>query len=382
MQRLQSNTNNKNISFLTKDIKLPQPDPEGLDDKSSKKIVGWGKEYPLDAVMIRSDVRTVAEVMRRIHKDRYILDPEYQREFLWSAEKQSKLIESCLMRIPLPVLYVAENSNGLITVVDGLQRLSTFKNFLDGKLKLTGLGHSHPLNGKKVTDLPEYQIERIEDTQLILYILDSKAPEVAKLDIFQRVNSGVPLSRQQMRNAIYCGPATIWLRQAVSNKSFLTATSFSLDSKSMRDREAVNRFVSFSMLNWERIYNGDMDSFLAAGLLELQEIDEEKRNKLLTKFVKSMNFNFGLFGEHTFRRSLVENGDKTVINISLFDVLSVTLSKVSQENYNQFKLDIGKIIRDTIKNEQFIGSITRTTNSKKAVYCRYSIMEKALRKYL
>ena len=90
------------------------------------------------------------------------------------------------MRIPLPVMYVAETRNGLIIVVDGLQRLSTFKNFLDGNLKLTGLGKRHPLNGKKVQDLDEHLIERIEDTQLNLYILDPKAPEVAKLDIFQR----------------------------------------------------------------------------------------------------------------------------------------------------------------------------------------------------
>ena len=124
-------------------------DPEGLDNASG---YGWG-DYPLDAVFVRTEQRTVGEVVKRIQNKRYILDPDFQRDFVWPNVKQSKLIESCIMRIPLPVFYVAEAPDGRIIVVDGLQRLTTFARFLGGELKLTGLvsgqnAGSHELEGK------------------------------------------------------------------------------------------------------------------------------------------------------------------------------------------------------------------------------------------
>lgn len=168
---------------------------EGYDETGSSTLED---HYVLEDVMVRTETRTVIETVRRINAKRYKLDPDFQRDFLWSQNKQSKLIESCTLRIPLPVFYVAEDIEGRITVVDGLQRLTTFVRFLNGELKLKGLGKNHPLEGKYFDNLPIHLQERIEDTQLTLYILDKSAPEAMKLDIFDRVNSGVPLSKQQM----------------------------------------------------------------------------------------------------------------------------------------------------------------------------------------
>src|SRR3954454_4555342 len=78
---------------------------DGLDD--ALRSPSWG-DYPLDSVFVRREDRTVAEAVKRINNNRYVLDPDFQRMFVWSPAKQSKLIESCLMRIPLPVFYVAE----------------------------------------------------------------------------------------------------------------------------------------------------------------------------------------------------------------------------------------------------------------------------------
>ena len=205
--------------------------------------------YPLNDVMVRSETRTVANVVERIKRKRYFMDPDFQRDFVWEPSKQSKLIESCLMRIPLPVLYVAESrDDGRIVVVDGLQRLTTFVRFLGGKFALTGLGRGNQLNGKRFSDLQIHLQERMEDTQLRLYILDKGAPPRAQLDIFERVNSGAVLTRQQMRNAIYNGSGTCWLSNMAKEKIFLTATGRSLNAKTMRDREAINRFAGFCLL--------------------------------------------------------------------------------------------------------------------------------------
>lgn len=131
-------------------------DPEGLDYPVQSD--GWGGQYPLDSVFVRTEQRTVREVVRRIKSERFELNPDFQREFVWPPEKQSRLIESCLMRIPLPVFYVAEAArDGRIIVVDGLQRLSTFRRYLDGEFRLAFSGSEdappHPLEGEEVRRL-------------------------------------------------------------------------------------------------------------------------------------------------------------------------------------------------------------------------------------
>jgi hypothetical protein len=102
----------------------PQNDVEDVEGLENAHSDGWG-DYPLDAVFVRTETRSVAEVVKRIENKRYILDPDFQRDFVWPILKQSKLIESCVMRIPLPVFYVAEAKDGRIIVVDGLQRIGS-----------------------------------------------------------------------------------------------------------------------------------------------------------------------------------------------------------------------------------------------------------------
>lgn len=162
-----------------------------LSNDSEEQIEGLGEldvlettdDYPLDDIMVRSETHTVGEAVKRIEGNRYLMAPDFQRDFVWKLTSQSKLIESCIMRIPLPVLYVAEGFDGRITVVDGLQGLTTFVRFIQDKLKLTSMGNGHPLDGKRYSDLSVNLQERVEDTQLTLYILDKNAPPRAKLDI-------------------------------------------------------------------------------------------------------------------------------------------------------------------------------------------------------
>ena len=266
--------------------------------------------FPLDLMLIRTNIRTVNETINRIDQDRYILDPDFQREFVWDNKQQSKLIESCILRIPLPVFYVADREDGKTIVVDGLQRITTFKRFVEGKFKLTGLDGNSELLGKKFDDLSIKYQERILDTNLTMFVLDAKAPARAKMEIFERVNSGTKLSRQQMRNALYSGKATEWLKSASEESAFLDATQKSLNRKTMRDREAVNRFVSFYLIGFENYPHGDMDGFLANGLEQLGNLSKVEREKLHILFCLSMKLNFELFGIHSFRKSIGYKDDK------------------------------------------------------------------------
>lgn len=368
--------------MATRDRTTPDEEPEGVDVSTSD---GWG-DYPLDSVFVRTETRTVAEVVRRIDADRYVLDPDFQRDFVWPPPKQSKLIESAVMRIPLPVFYVAEGADGRIIVVDGLQRLTTFSRFLNNQLRLVGLASgedgkaSHALEGKFYRDLPLNLQERVQDTQLTMYILDSKAPERARLDIFERVNSGEPLTRQQMRNALYNGPATAWLKQAAASDEFRLATADSLNAKTMRDREAINRFCAFRLLGWQSYKTGDMDGFLAEGLTRLAAVPAPARDELMDHFRAAMRLNRELFDGHAFRKSLVRPTEaRAVINISLFEVCAVTMSDPGVFAATGEDRDhICRAVKRLVDDPSFARSITYSTNSTAAVRHRFNAMSDAL----
>ena len=359
----------------------PDGEPEGLGTTHS---AGWG-EYPLDAVFVRNDTRTIGEVVKRIRAKRYDLNPDFQRDFVWPADKQSRLIESCLMRIPLPVLYVAEDKDGMIIVVDGLQRLSTFRRFLDNELKLSfsKIGEEdpkHPLEGKYFKDLELKLQERVEDTQLTLYILDAKAPERARLDVFERVNGGEPLTRQQMRNCLYNGPATRWLKRCAESATFLSATGGSLRTKTMRDREVVNRFCAFAVNGWERYKSDEMDSFLAEALVTMNKMPPKELDQLEVRFQRAMKINEDLFKKHAFRKSLRTENDayRSALNIALFDVCSVVLSSLDERTISKRAAVIKSSISALLGDEEFNSSITYATTGKKQVGNRFKKMEMKL----
>jgi len=356
----------------------PTEEIEGLGNPADLDAA----DYPLDDIMVRSETRAVIEVVKRIRRERFFMAPDFQRDFVWDPARQSKLIESCVMRIPLPVFYVAEGKDGRIVVVDGLQRLTTFVRFISDKLKLTRLGKEHPLNGKRFSELPVNLQERIEDTQLTLYILDKNAPQRARLDIFERVNSGSVLTRQQMRNALYNGAGTRWLAKMAKGKAFLDATGKSLNRKTMRDREAVNRFAAFHVLGHTAYENGDMDEFLARAIECLNSKDEEWLKRLGRRFILSMRNNHAIFDRHSFRKSLAWNQDqRSVINISLFDVMSTMLSVIPSAAVKRDKRQIGQHVVALVNDSAFDQSITYSTNSTSQVQARFRMIAKWLARY-
>lgn len=345
---------------------IESEDIEGLDDNAELSL----GDYPIDTVLIRNEPRTVFDVIRRIEKGGYVMDPDFQREFIWPEDKQSKLIESVLMRIPLPVFYLAENSRGQMVVVDGLQRLSTFQRFLNDDLKLK-LKNQSELDGKKFSDLHPKLQNRVEDCNLILYLIDSKVPAQALLDIFERVNSGVPLTRQQMRNCLYMGKATRFLKEEANSSLFKKATGDSLTQKTMRDREFVNRYVAFKTLPLNE-YKGDMDDFLAKALENINKNENISIEKISNDFRRSLKNNITIFGKHAFRKYSDKNSTRSVINASLWDVMSVVLSEIPEQIVESRKKSIEKSVLNLFSEDNFSQSITLGTSQVNKVKYRFA----------
>lgn len=339
---------------------------EGLDSEKQS----WG-DYPLNDVLIRDDTRSIYETLRRIKQGNVIMNPDFQRDFIWPNDKQSKLIESVMMRIPLPVFYMAENDEGKMIVVDGLQRLSTFQRFADDDLPLS-LNDREDLHRKRFSDLPPKFQNRFEDFKLVFYLIDSKVPERARLDIFERVNGGVPLTRQQMRNCLFMGSATQFMKEESQTEIFSQATGGSLNRKTMRDREFVNRFCAFQILGYES-YNGDMDDFLARCLQEMNGMSESTLSDLSERFRQSLANNLHLFGRHAFRKHTPEQNWRSVINASLWDVMSTGLSGCDESLVEKMAVPLRREIYGILEDEEFINSITYSTNSTVKVQRRFDM---------
>ena len=339
----------------------------------------WG-DYPIDDLLIRNESRTIYDVIRRIDKGFYVMNPEFQRDFIWPEDKQSKLIESVVMRIPLPVFYMAEDNEGRMVVVDGLQRLSTFNRLLKGELKLN-LPDRKELHGRKFSDLKPKFKNRIEDCNLIFYTIDSKVPERARLDIFERVNSGVPLSRQQMRNCLYLGEATRFLKKEAQTEIFRDATSGSLNSKKMRDREFVNRFCAFRIFNIDE-YRGDMDDFLAKCLHRMNKMKESELSRLSAEFRQGLANNFMLFERHAFRKRAREQSRRFVLNASLWDVMSTGLSRYSEDRVRAHADPLRDAIDGLFEEEDFNTAITYSTNDTGRVRVRFRMTRKIFEEVL
>ena len=341
---------------------------EKLEGISPAEDATWG-DYPIDTLLIRNEMRTVYDIVRRIEKGSFIMNPDFQREFIWPRDKQSKLIESVIMRIPLPVFYLAEDDEGRMIVVDGLQRLSTFRDFLDNKLTLD-LKDRKELHGKKFEKLSPKLQNRVEDCNLVLYVIDAKVPDRARLDIFERVNGGMTLTRQQMRNCLYNGKATRFLKKEATSKLFLKATGGSLRASTMRDREFVNRFCAFR-INPESEYRGDMDDFLAKALKKMNKMTEEELERLSSTFRNSLRNNYMAFNKHAFRKHTSSSQSRSVINASLWDVMTNGLCEYSEGIIEANIRNLQSGFYQLMEDEGFIASVTYGVNDMKRVRTRF-----------
>lgn len=387
----------KSRSTRTKPTRKPRSVPlatgrkQANDQIEGDEVPEGIENYPLDDLLIRTESRAIQDVLRRIKNKQIDLDPEFQRAFLWNQEEQSKLIESVLMRIPLQVFYFAENEDGNLVVVDGLQRLTTFQRFYSDELKLE-LKARDQLHGKIFSDIDAKLQIRFEDGQLTFYIIGSKVPERVRLDIFERVNGGTPLTRQQMRHAIYSGESTRLLTRLAAMDLFKIATGGALNSednvREMKDREAINRFLAYFLLGWRLYLDTNYDDFLARALRETNDRIRDKqaidrsltREKATNAFVTSMKMNVEIFGKHAFRKSLeAPKGHRSAFNLALFDVFSTTLGRYDEHTLTQTKAKmIHTATTKLLNKKRFHDAVSFATLKASNVQIRFEMVEEML----
>lgn len=338
---------------------LPMDSDEGYmaDEGEPTKFI------PSDVNIIQTPTN-ISNVMDRLDNGEFDLSPAFQRHSdLWNEEKQSQLIESLMLKIPLPAFYFDASSEDKWVVIDGLQRLTAFQNYLVGnrqadgtnlKYSFKGMQYLTDFNGKTFDDLPRQYIRRIKEASIVAYTVIKGTPDEIVFNIFQRINTGgVQLTDQEIRQALYPGNGTNLLKELAERKEFKEATQYAVRPERMLDREYVLRFISFTELEYKKEYKGNIDSFLIKGLKHLNGFGEKDIVRVTEKFIKVMNACQEIFGIYAFRK-YNNKFRRGPINKAIFEIWAICFGELNQEQLTKIKVKrddfltgFGELLADT-----------------------------------
>lgn len=352
-----------------------------VEEEVDENINDSSEISPFNPEDISIDTRVfpMDALIRRIQQGSIILNPDFQRQEVWTPEKKSQLIESLMLNIPLPMFYVASDEDGILTVVDGLQRMSTIRDFVLGKeyldsqneetgrrnedlrgygFKLKNLEFWSDYEGYQFNMLPPKLQNRILETQFQFTIINPGTPEEVKRNIFKRINTGgLPLSSQEIRNAIYAGQATELLNEMSQVESFRNAIGNSVRSIRMEDKELILRFLSFMVRDFEDYRTQTIDKWLGDTMIILNampkldtrefkrmlaarkeetpmHINVLSKDSFINYFDTAMQRCHALFGSHAFRKSY---GGQTrrPINRCLFEMWAYIMGRYTDKEFEQ-----------------------------------------------
>lgn len=371
--------------FDDNDIEVINEDVE--PDSEEEIIAGDIMVSPFDPtkIDIKMDRITVDSIVKRIRNDELEFDSSFQRKAgLWKDIQKSQLIESLLLRIPLPAFYFDANNEDKLQIIDGLQRIGTIKEYVvEESFALKGLEFLRDFEGLKFSKLPRSMQRRIEETNLNAYFVNPSTPTNVKFNIFKRINTGgLVLTAQEIRNALFQGQATEFLLEMSKNQDFISATARSIKSERMLDREFCLRYVVTTQIGFED-YDGNFENYLNSGMEYLGKASQSELDDVRKSFSYCMKRNGELFGTFAFRRLNAEQR-RGPINKALFEVWSYVLTKMSDEDFILLKSKKNDFMKEYMKlcNDYFFVNDIKSTdrNSLKNKFIKVqSLVEKVIR---
>lgn len=319
--------------------------------------------------------KSVSDLVRMARDEDIILNPEYQRNYVWDNKKASLLIESILLNIPIPVIYASEEEDSRWNIVDGLQRLTALRRFFDNNFKLSGLKVLSELNGLKYEDLNPKAKRVLSNGNLrVILIFNDSHPEI-KYDIFMRLNSGsVKLNEQELRNCLYRGSLNDLIKQLVKNPKLLNILGLKSPHKRMVDCEMILRYFAFSD-NFDeenmtiKNYKGATKTFLNAFFASNQNIGLDKIDELKIKFNNVIDSVYEVFGDKAFRK-LNDDGFETKINKAIMDVIMISFEQYTFEEIKEKKAEILTLYKKKLDEPDFNMAVTQGTSDTKVLEYR------------
>lgn len=362
-----------------------------MDDKN--KIEGVNPPFSTKNIKITNAPITLFSLIDKLRYDEIDLNPDFQRNAdLWNNKQMSRLIESILLKLPLPVFYFDVKDDEKWIVVDGLQRLSTLKKFVlekekKKKLKLKDLEFLTDLNGKTYADLDRPLQRVIDATQVITYQIEAQTPIEVRYSIFNRINTGgISLNQQEIRQALnQKNNGVTFLKELSEETVFKEVVGAS--SKRMRDREIILIFFLFKLGIFEKYQYSKIQKYLDKTMEKLDTIvDEEKLESLKQDFLNVLNFSIEVFGEnHKFSLSMFDDNStkKSPFNQSIFDIITVCFDEIeNKELFLEQKEKFVEGFKLLLQDEVFYESLTKATSDKKVIDIRFEKMRKLIKEVL
>lgn len=355
-------------------------------------------DTPLEIAPERREVKTdkldlpVETLHTWVKRGKMELQPEFQRKFVWNKAKASHLIESLILEIPIPVIYVAEDAKKMYEVVDGQQRLTSICSYLDGKFpdgddfKLSGLQVLKELNGKALKSLTNEYQEKILGATLRLIVIERESDPDVKFEVFKRLNLGaMQLNDQELRNCVMRGSYNDLLKDLSSNRHLLKIMGLDEPHYRMKDRELILRFFAM-WRNTHLKYKGPMKQFLNREMETYRNAAESELIKMRKVFEKSIEMAFAVFGNQAFRRfnagkASSPNGswEKNKLNLALWDTLLYTFSYYDKSQIIPIADSIREEFLDLMTTDHtFVEYITSTTDKAERVQYRADVWRQKL----
>lgn len=310
------------------------------------------------------------------------LNPDFQRKYKWDQDgwqRSSKFIESCLMRIPLPSCYFAEDNDGNHIVIDGVQRLTTIQKFFKDEFSLEGMTTFRELEGKKFSELGSLRSE-LESTTIRCIVLRKENPKALIREIFSRLNQGaVKLSDQEIRHALYPGGFDDLLNElgeieAIKNFGLAEATTVKRDSR--EPDEQVLRFFAFYDDGFAENFNNTLKEFLDDQMEKFSALEEGDLNEMREVFKSSLQKCEQIFGDDAFTNPTVRRRRKGLVH---YDILMPTIGKLSNDVVNEKAEEIRQAWEDLCSSNEYRRTLSGGLQNKSSVVKRRDSWSKLLK---
>ncbi|MBR4758206.1 MAG: DUF262 domain-containing protein [Bacteroidaceae bacterium] len=336
-------------------------------------------------IRTQSSDSEVFAMYTKYKKGRLNVQPDYQRKYVWDSKKASLLIESILLGIPIPLIYLADEGNGVINVIDGQQRLTSLFSFIDGsfpdgkKFKLTGMNVFTELKGKTFAELDGNLQDKINEYPLRVITFTSDSDPDLQYEIFSRLNTGsVALNDQELRNCIYRGRFNEFIKELALDKEFQSLLGLKAPHTRMKDVELVLRFVGFYTESYIN-YMPPSKKFMNEVMRKNRNADDTTLRKIREAFKKAVLNTKTLLGDKAFRRFVrgtesIHDGkwDTNTLNVSLYEILMDSMARIDTPVLMRHLDAIREAYINMVSsNEDFINSITRASADKNAVTTRF-----------
>lgn len=383
---------NENNIFVLEDASIFEESAEVIEERllglseewMSEQAQGFESEakenditqpgYGPDDIFVENKPFSLKQINDLIDEGDIELSPDFQRNFIWDNTRQSRLIESIFLGLPLPSIYLSQYVDGRLTIVDGLQRIMTIRRFLRNELRLNNLEYIKECNGKTAEQLKDVfsplRLRRFGQTQIMCFVIDYRSPNKLKFDLFRRLNTGgKPLNSQEIRNCLSRPELRRTLKEMVNTDAFRIATDNSVKDSRMEAQEAALRFLYFYN-NYDDadpvgFYNGNMDDTLDTAVEVLNDFSGLK--DILPVYEQALKDAYSLFGNQAFRKVSEGQWRRSPVNKLL--MLSITTLLAKYGDKYRAKIDSGinltNSLADLIENDEILfNALTWGTNSK------------------